>query len=143
MFGFHSENICPYTPSDHFKGYRQGCVSGTFLEVTPWLKPSQQAGIRELRWSDRLKGVILMLPDTNITDRILKHLRRSPDCELEEVVFSCREFTWHDTFVELVRLNQAGRVEMKTYGEGTCNLRLCSSNKHDLRRTRRKGSRSG
>ncbi len=84
-----------------------------------------------------------MLPDKNITNRILKQLRRSPECELEEVVFSCSQFTWHDTFVELVRLNQAGRVEMKTYGEGTCSLRLCSSHTHDLRRTRTKGGRSG
>jgi hypothetical protein len=68
-----------------------------------------------------------MSSHTAITNRILKQLGRSPECELEELVFNCREFTWHDTFVELVRLNRRGRVEMKTSGTGICNVRLCSS----------------
>ena len=43
MFGLHSKNICPHTSSPHFKGYRQVCRSADpLLEVTPWLKPSQQ-----------------------------------------------------------------------------------------------------
>lgn len=66
-----------------------------------------------------------------ITNRILKQLRRSPECELEELVFSCREFTWHDTLVELVRLNRRGRVEMKAFGTGICNIRLCPPRRHD------------
>jgi hypothetical protein len=64
---------------------------------------------------------------TAITNRILKQLQRSPEWELDELVFSCREFTWHDTLVELICLNRRGRVEMKTSGTGTCNIRLCSS----------------
>ena len=78
-------------------------------------------------------------PYTAITKRVLEELRRSPECELEELVFSCREFTWHDTLVELIRLNQAGRVEMKTYAKETYNLRLCFPRQHDLRRLRTKG----
>ena len=61
-----------------------------------------------------------------IAKRILKQLRPTPERELEELVFSCREFTWHDTLVELVRLNRRGEVEMKTYRTGICNVRLCS-----------------
>jgi hypothetical protein len=61
-----------------------------------------------------------------ITNRILKQLRRSPECEVEELVFSCKEFTWHDTLLELVRLNRRGQVEMKTYRTGICKIRLCS-----------------
>ena len=61
-----------------------------------------------------------------ITNRILKQLRRSPECELEELVFSCKEFTWHDTLLELIRLNRRGQVEMKTYRTGICNVKLCS-----------------
>ena len=61
-----------------------------------------------------------------ITNRILQQLRRSPEWELEELVFSCREFTWHDTLVELIRLNRRGQVEMKTYRKGICSVRLCS-----------------
>ena len=79
-----------------------------------------------------------MSPHTAITKRVLKQLRRSPECELEELVFSCREFTWHDTLLELVRLNQAGQVEMS---KGTYNLRLCFPRQHDLSRTRTKGGR--
>jgi hypothetical protein len=67
-----------------------------------------------------------MSPHTAIINRILKQLRRAPECELEELVFSCRGFTWHDTLVELVRLNRSGRVEMKTYDTGICNVRLSS-----------------
>ena len=85
-----------------------------------------------LKRSDRLKGGILMSPHTTITNRILKQLRRSPECELEELVFRCREFTWHDTLVELDRMNRAGQVEMKTYGKGIYKVRLCSSSQHDL-----------
>ena len=65
-----------------------------------------------------------MSPPTAITKRVLKQLCRSPECELEELVFSCREFTWHDTLIELVRLNQAG-VEMS---KGTSEHQaICSS----------------
>ena len=40
-----------------------------------------------------------------MTHRILEVLRRYPECELEELVFSCPEFTWHETLQELIRLN--------------------------------------
>jgi hypothetical protein len=73
-----------------------------------------------------------MSPHTTITNRILKQLRLSCECELEELVFRCREFTWHDTLVELVRLSRAGQVEMKTYGRGIDKVRLCSSGQLDL-----------
>jgi hypothetical protein len=82
-----------------------------------------------------------MSPHTAITKRVLKQLRRSRECELEELVFSCREFTWHETLVELIRLNQAGQVEMKTYTKGNYNLRLCFPRQHDLSRPRTKGGR--
>ena len=78
-----------------------------------------------------------MSPHTAITRRVLRQLRRSPECELEELVFSCREFTWHETLVELIRLNQAGQVEMKTYTKETYNLRLCFRRQHDLSRPRK------
>ncbi len=81
-----------------------------------------------------------MSPYTAITKRVIEQLRRSPECELEELVFSCRKFTWHDTLIELVRLNQAGRVEMS---KGTHNLRLCFPRQHDLSRPRTKGRRRG
>jgi len=44
-----------------------------------------------------------------ITDRILEQLRCAPECELEELVYSCPEFTWHETLLELVRLNRTER----------------------------------
>jgi hypothetical protein len=43
-----------------------------------------------------------------ITDRILEQLRCSPKCELEELVCRCQEFTWHETLLELVRVNRTG-----------------------------------
>ena len=65
-----------------------------------------------------------------ITDRILGQLQCSPKCELEELVCSCPEFTWHETLLELVRLNRTGQVELKSNGRGIYNIRLCSSGQH-------------
>jgi hypothetical protein len=66
-----------------------------------------------------------------MTDRILEQLRGSPKCELEELVCRCPEFTWHETLLELVRLNRTGQVELKSNGRGIYNIRLCSSGQHD------------
>jgi hypothetical protein len=51
-----------------------------------------------------------------ITDRILEQLRCAPEYELEELVYSCPEFTWHETLLELVRLNRTGEVKLKSNG---------------------------
>ena len=65
-----------------------------------------------------------------ITDRILGHLRCVPECELEELVLSCPELTWHDVLLELIRLNQTGEVELKSNGRGIYDIRLCASGQH-------------
>lgn len=74
-----------------------------------------------------------------ITDRILEQLRCSPQCELEELVYSCPEFTWHETLLELVHLNRTGKVELKSNGRGIYNIRLCFSGQHDYRTQREVG----
>lgn len=74
-----------------------------------------------------------------ITDRILEQLQCSPKCELEELVCSCPEFTWHETLLELVRLNRTGQVELKSNGRGIYNIRLCSSGQHDYHTHREVG----
>ena len=66
-----------------------------------------------------------------LTNRILEELRCSPECELEELVFRCPEFTWHETFLELIHLNQTGQVELQAYGRGIYNIRLCSPGQDD------------
>jgi hypothetical protein len=66
-----------------------------------------------------------------MTDRILEQLRCAPKCELEELVCRCPEFTWHETLLELVRLNRTGQVELTSNGRGIYNIRLCSSGQHD------------
>jgi hypothetical protein len=53
---------------------------------------------------DRLKGAVPMSTHKTITDWIIKQLRRSPERQLEELV-------WHG---ELIRLNRRGQVEMET-----------------------------
>lgn len=65
-----------------------------------------------------------------ITDRILEQLRSSPKCELEELVYNCPEFTWHETLLELVRLNRTRQVELKTNGMGIYYIKLCSLGQH-------------
>jgi hypothetical protein len=74
-----------------------------------------------------------------ITDRILGQLQCSPKCELEELVRSCPEFTWHETLIELVRLNGTGQVELKSNGRGIYNIRLCSSGQHNYHTYREVG----
>ena len=74
-----------------------------------------------------------------ITDRILEQLRCSPESELEELVYSCPEFTWHETLLELVRLNRTGEVELKSNGRGIYNIRLCFSGQHDYHTQREVG----
>ena len=65
-----------------------------------------------------------------MTGRILEVLRSYPECELEELVFSCPEFTWHETLLELIRLNRTGQVVLKTNGRGIYHVRLCSPGQH-------------
>jgi len=62
-----------------------------------------------------------------LTARILEVLRRYSECELEELVCSCPEFTWHETMLELIRLNRTGQVELNTNGRGIYYIKLCSS----------------
>lgn len=66
-----------------------------------------------------------------LTNRILGQLRCVPECELEELVFRCPEFTWHETLLELVRMNRTGQVELKANGKGIYRIRLCSAGQPD------------
>jgi hypothetical protein len=66
-----------------------------------------------------------------LTNRILEQLRCSPECELEELVFRCPEFPWHETFLELVHLNRTGQVQLQANGRGIYNIKLCSVGQHD------------
>ncbi len=74
-----------------------------------------------------------------ITDRILEQLRCAPECELEQLVCSCPEFTWHETLLELVRLNRTGEVELLSNGRGIYNIRLCFSGQQDYHTRRQVG----
>jgi hypothetical protein len=74
-----------------------------------------------------------------ITDRILEQLRCAPECELEELVYSCPEFTSHETLLELVRLNRTGEMKLKSNGRGIYHIRLCSSGQHDYHTHREVG----
>ena len=74
-----------------------------------------------------------------ITDRILEQLRCAPECELDELVYSCPEFTWHETLLELVRLNRTGEVELKSNGRGIYNIRLRFLGQHDYHTQREVG----
>jgi hypothetical protein len=64
-----------------------------------------------------------MLQHTRITDRILTQIQCTPDCELEALVSSLPELTWHDIFLEVDRLSRTGQVRL-TRGTGTTSLRL-------------------
>ena len=41
---------------------------------------------------------------------ILDVIARSPGCNLEDIVFNCRELTWNQVFLEVDRLSRDGQV---------------------------------
>lgn len=44
------------------------------------------------------------------TTTILDLIARSPGCNLEDIVFSCRGLTWNQVFLEVDRLSRTGQV---------------------------------
>ena len=49
-------------------------------------------------------------------DTILDILRTTAQCELDELVALCSEFTWRDVFLEIEKLSRSGEVCITRHG---------------------------
>ncbi len=64
-----------------------------------------------------------------VADRILKAVRRSPGCLLDDLECSCPDLTWNQVFLEVDRLSRTGRLRVQSKGEGIYILTLPTKGK--------------
>jgi hypothetical protein len=67
-----------------------------------------------------------MEPQDTVTDRILHALGRVQDCDLEDLVLRCSDFTLQEVLVEVNRLCQWGQVLLTPKGALTYTVRLAA-----------------
>ncbi len=67
-----------------------------------------------------------MEPQDTVTDRILHALGHAPDCDLEDLVLRCSDFTLQEVLVEVNRLCQWGHVLLTPKGALTYTVRLAA-----------------
>ena len=73
-----------------------------------------------------------MSEQETVADRILKAVRRSPGCLLDDLECSCLDLTWNQIFLEVDRLSRTGRVRVQSKGEGIYTLTLPTKRKNNL-----------
>jgi hypothetical protein len=57
-------------------------------------------------------------PVSQVSDKIMQVVSRSPGCLLEEVVLECPDLTWNQVFCELDRMSRRGQVRLTAKGPG-------------------------
>jgi hypothetical protein len=67
-----------------------------------------------------------------VADRILDAVHCAPGCEVDDLVLSLPELTWHQALLEVARLSRTGQVRMTAMGKGTYTIWL----PHKEKRTR-------
>jgi hypothetical protein len=71
-----------------------------------------------------------MSEQKTVADRILKVVRRSPGCLLDDLECSCPGLTWNQVFLEVDRLSRTGQVRVQSKGEGIYTLTLPTKRKN-------------
>jgi len=71
----------------------------------------------------------------SLADQILEIVRCEPQCDLDELILSCRDFPWYDVLRELAWLQRAGKVTIISR-DGDYTVRP-SSQTQETRRVRR------
>lgn len=61
---------------------------------------------------------------TSVQSQILEALRRSPGCQLDDLVARCPDLTWNQVFIEVDGLTRAGRLNLTSLGHGDYRLML-------------------
>ena len=64
-----------------------------------------------------------------VADRILNAVLCAPGCQLDDLVLSLPEFTWHQVLLEIARLSRTGQVRVTAKGTGTYALSLPNKEK--------------
>ena len=73
--------------------------------------------------------------DAHPTDRqVLEVIIRSPDRELEEIVFDCPALTWNQVFIAIDRLNREGVIKMVPKARGIYTVRLAGDSQTEALR---------
>jgi hypothetical protein len=55
---------------------------------------------------------------SQVNEKIMQVVFRSPGCFLEEVVLECPDLTWNQVFCELDRMSRSGEVRLTAKGPG-------------------------
>lgn len=59
-----------------------------------------------------------------LRDCILSVLQSTPNCELEQLVNACPDFTWDEVFLEVDKLSRSGEVRIEHQGRSEYNIVL-------------------
>jgi hypothetical protein len=55
---------------------------------------------------------------TAATKQVMEIIRRSSQCDLEDVAFACPGLTWNQVFMAIDRLSREGAVNLRNSGPG-------------------------
>lgn len=55
---------------------------------------------------------------SQVSDKIMQVVSRSPGCLLEEVMLECPGLTWNQVFCEIDRMSRSGQVRLTAKGPG-------------------------
>ena len=69
-----------------------------------------------------------MAPHSAVSDRILQVMRGTPDCRLDDLVLSCREFSLQAVLSEVSRLSRVGQLQLTLVSMGSFTVQLLSAN---------------
>jgi hypothetical protein len=61
---------------------------------------------------------------STLTNRIMKAVKQTPECTLEELMGRCPDLAWGQLFLEIDRLSREGILRLTPKGRGTFNLSI-------------------
>jgi hypothetical protein len=59
-----------------------------------------------------------------LSAQILEVMRSMPECRLDDLALTCREYPWQAIFIEVNHLSREGRLRLTIVGTGACTVRL-------------------
>jgi hypothetical protein len=63
-----------------------------------------------------------------VTERIIESLRCTPDCRLDDLVVSCKNFPLQTVLSEVSRLSRVGQLQLTLISTGAFTLQLLNTN---------------
>lgn len=63
-----------------------------------------------------------------VTERIIEFLRCTPDCRLDDLVMSCKNFHLQTVLSEVSRLSRVGHLQLTLISTGAFTLQLLNTN---------------